>query len=48
MDFSSVRTGIAAGSSVPRKMMADLREKMNMKEITSTYGKWCGLQFCRE
>ncbi|KAH7385112.1 hypothetical protein BKA64DRAFT_735632 [Cadophora sp. MPI-SDFR-AT-0126] len=36
--FSSLRTGIAAGSSVPRKMMADLREKMNMKEITSTYG----------
>ncbi|PVH72829.1 acetyl-CoA synthetase-like protein [Cadophora sp. DSE1049] len=39
VDFSSLRTGIAAGSSVPRKMMADLREKLNMKEITSTYGK---------
>ncbi|KAH6717402.1 hypothetical protein BKA61DRAFT_547269 [Leptodontidium sp. MPI-SDFR-AT-0119] len=38
MDLSSLRTGIAAGSSVPRKMMADLREKMNLKEITSTYG----------
>ena len=48
MNFSSLRTGIAAGSSVPRKMMADLREKLNMKEITSTYGKWCSLQFCRE
>ncbi|KAG4435289.1 hypothetical protein IFR05_009215 [Cadophora sp. M221] len=38
MDLSTLRTGIAAGSSVPRKMMADLRDKMNLKEITSTYG----------
>ncbi|KAK0101857.1 hypothetical protein ONS95_001330 [Cadophora gregata] len=37
-EFSSLRTGIAAGSPVPQKMMADLRKKMNMKEITSTYG----------
>lgn len=44
MDLSSLRTGIAAGSSVPRKMMADLREKMNLKEITSTYGEYrCAL-----
>lgn len=38
-DFSSLRTGIAAGSSVPQKMMAELRDTLNMKEVTITYGE---------
>lgn len=38
MDFSSLRTGIGAGTSMPRKLMTDLREKLNMSEITCTYG----------
>jgi acyl-CoA synthetase (AMP-forming)/AMP-acid ligase II len=38
MDLSSLRTGIGAGAPVPQKMMTDLREKLNMSEITNTYG----------
>ncbi|TVY32606.1 putative acyl-CoA synthetase [Lachnellula occidentalis] len=36
-DLSRLRTGIAAGAPVPRKMMSDLRNTFNMSEITSTY-----------
>ncbi len=39
MDFSSLRTGIAAGSPVPQSMMAELRETLNMAEVTITYGE---------
>ncbi len=38
-DFSHVRTGIMAGSPCPVKVMQDVIEKMNMKEICITYGQ---------
>jgi acyl-CoA synthetase (AMP-forming)/AMP-acid ligase II len=38
MDFSSLRTGIAAGSPVPKQLMKELRGTLNMVEITNTYG----------
>ncbi len=37
-DFSSLRTGIMAGSPCPIKSMEEVVEKMNMKEITIVYG----------
>ncbi len=37
-DYSSLRTGIMAGSSCPIKVMQDVIDKMNMKEITIAYG----------
>lgn len=39
MDFSSLRTGIAAGAPVPKQMMENLRGTMNMTQITNTYGR---------
>ncbi|MDR0223086.1 MAG: AMP-binding protein [Oscillospiraceae bacterium] len=38
-DFSHVRTGIMAGSPCPVKVMEDVLEKMNMREICITYGQ---------
>ncbi|MDR1940139.1 MAG: AMP-binding protein, partial [Clostridiales bacterium] len=38
-DFSSLRTGIMAGSPCPVKAMRDVVEKMNMKEITIVFGQ---------
>lgn len=38
-DFSHMRTGIMAGSPCPVKVMRDVVEKMNMKEITIVYGQ---------
>jgi fatty-acyl-CoA synthase len=38
-DFSSVRTGIMAGSPCPVKVMQDVVEKMNMSEITIVFGQ---------
>ncbi len=38
-DFSHVRTGIMAGSPCPIKVMQDVIDKMNMKEICITYGQ---------
>lgn len=38
-DFSYVRTGIMAGSPCPVKVMYDVINKMNMKEICITYGQ---------
>lgn len=38
-DFSHVRTGIMAGSPCPVKVMQDVIDKMNMKEICITYGQ---------
>ena len=37
-DFSSLRTGIMAGSPCPIKTMNDAVEKMNMDEVTIVYG----------
>ncbi len=37
-DFSSMRTGIMAGSPCPIKVMQDVVDKMNMREITIVYG----------
>jgi len=38
-DFSHVRTGIMAGSPCPVKVMQDVIDKMNMKEIIIVYGQ---------
>ncbi len=38
-DFSHVRTGIMAGSPCPVKVMQDVVDKMNMKEITIVFGQ---------
>ncbi len=38
-DYSTMRTGIMAGSPCPIKVMQDVMEKMNMREITITYGQ---------
>jgi len=38
-DFSHMRTGIMAGSPCPVKVMQDVVDKMNMKEITIVYGQ---------
>jgi len=37
-DFSTLRTGIMAGSRCPESLMRQVTEKMNMKEIVSVYG----------
>ena len=37
-DFSSLRTGIMAGSPCPIKSMQDCVDKMNMTEVTNVYG----------
>jgi fatty-acyl-CoA synthase len=37
-DFSSLRTGIMAGSPCPIRVMEQVMEKMNMKDITICYG----------
>ncbi|KAI1630491.1 hypothetical protein EDD37DRAFT_690991 [Exophiala viscosa] len=37
-DFARLRTGIAAGSATPRQMMEDLGNKMNLRQLTNTYG----------
>ncbi|MDR1538527.1 MAG: AMP-binding protein [Clostridiales bacterium] len=38
-DFSSMRSGIMAGSPCPVKVMKEVIEKMRMTEITSVYGQ---------
>ena len=38
-DFSSLRTGIMAGSPCPVKVMEEVIDKMNMQEITIAYGQ---------
>jgi fatty-acyl-CoA synthase len=38
-DFSTMRTGIMAGSPCPVKLMQDVLEKMNMSEITIVFGQ---------
>ena len=38
-DFSHMRTGIMAGSPCPIKVMQEVIDKMNMKEICITYGQ---------
>ncbi|KAM0746277.1 acetyl-CoA synthetase-like protein [Meredithblackwellia eburnea MCA 4105] len=39
LDFSSLRTGIAAGSPVPDETMRKLMKRMNMTELVITYGQ---------
>ena len=38
-DYSSLRTGIMAGSPCPIKIMQDVVDKMNMKQITIAFGQ---------
>ncbi len=38
MDFSSLRTGIMAGSVCPEPLMRRAAEEMNLREITNVYG----------
>lgn len=38
-DFSSLRTGIMAGTTCPVKVMKETMSKMNMNEITIVYGQ---------
>ena len=38
-DFSSMRTGIMAGSPCPIKVMQDVQSKMNMSEIVIVFGQ---------
>lgn len=38
-DFTSLRTGIMAGSPCPIKVMQEVVDKMNMKEITIAFGQ---------
>ncbi len=38
-DFTSLRTGIMAGSPCPIKTMRDVTEKMHLHELTITYGQ---------
>ncbi len=38
-DFSTLRTGIMAGSPCPIKTMQDVTGKMNVRELTITYGQ---------
>ena len=37
-DFSSLRTGVMAGSPCPAEIMKQVRERMNIREITICYG----------
>ena len=37
-DFSSLRTGVMAGSPCPVEVMKQVRERMNVREITICYG----------
>ena len=38
-DFSCLRTGIMAGSPCPIKVMQQVVDEMNMKEITIVFGQ---------
>lgn len=37
--FSHLRTGIAAGSSIPAELMRKLHKTLNLTELTICYGK---------
>ena len=37
-DFSHVRTGVMAGSPCPEEIMRQVRDRMNMREVTICYG----------
>ena len=37
-DFSTLRTGVMAGSPCPVEVMRQIRDRMNMKEVTICYG----------
>jgi len=38
-DYSTMRTGIMAGATCPEKLLNDVVEKMNMKDIITVYGQ---------
>lgn len=38
LDFTHLRTGIAAGSPVPDEVMRQLVKRMNLRDLTITYG----------
>ncbi|KAJ7770490.1 hypothetical protein B0H16DRAFT_1515636 [Mycena metata] len=38
LDFSNLRTGIAAGSPIPIELMKSLRAKLNLVDLTNAYG----------
>lgn len=38
LDFSSLRTGIAAGTSIPIDLMKTLVSDLNLRELTVAYG----------
>lgn len=40
-DCSALRTGIIAGSPVPRPLMEELIDKLGMTEFLSSYGEVC-------
>ena len=45
-DFSHMRTGIMAGSPCPVKVMRDVLDKMNMRDITIVFGQTEGAPGC--
>lgn len=47
-DFSTLRTGIMAGSPCPEKVMREVINKMNMKEITIAYGQTEAAPVCTQ
>jgi fatty-acyl-CoA synthase len=47
-DYSHLRTGIMAGSPCPEKVMLEVIEKMNMKEITIAYGQTEAAPVCTQ
>ncbi len=47
-DYSYLRTGIMAGSPCPEKVMLEVIEKMNMKEITIAYGQTEAAPVCTQ
>jgi len=47
-DFSTLRTGIMAGSPCPEKVMREVIEKMNMSEITIAYGQTEAAPVCTQ
>jgi fatty-acyl-CoA synthase len=47
-DFSSLRTGIMAGSPCPEKVMREVIQKMHMKDITIAYGQTEAAPVCTQ
>lgn len=47
-DFTTLRTGIMAGSPCPIKVMQQVIDEMNMREITISYGQTEGSPVCTQ